>query len=372
MTGLGDTAARRDFGDLVTRWDALAPRLAADRDEGMAWLHDALDAAIKLEFSTIPPYLCALWSVEDQSAPVADAIRRIVQEEMLHMALACNMLVAIGGTPRIAEPGFAPVYPGPLAGGVHAGLEVGLAGLSDAVLEAFMVIELPEKPAAHETDELAAWALRLDHDLAGHETIGQFYDRLERAFTCLRPALSTDRQIAGPLAWFPVRDLDDVHEAITLIKHQGEGSALAPLEHDPIRPGDIELAHYYRFLEIRAGRRIAYCPERRVWGFGAEPLERPAIRPMAPVPPGGHPAPGRTVPPEVGTMLARFDERYTTLLAQLGAVWAEGDQGKLVQAIETMFSLEADARALMRIPIDPSNPASGTYGPCFRATGEMT
>lgn len=372
MTQVATSAAAGDFGDLVARWDAIELRLETAEDNarkaGEAWLRDALDAAIKLEFSTIPPYLCALWSIEDQAAPAADSIRRIVQEEMLHMALACNMLVALGGTPRIAEPGFAPLYPGRLAGGVHAELEVGLAGLSDEVLRTFMIIELPEKPVQAETDELKS-AAALDHDLSGHDTIGRFYDRLEVAFLILRPDFSTDRQIAGPLAWFPIRDLGDMHEAISLIKSQGEGATLTPLEHAPTAAGDVELAHFYRFLEIYARRRIEFLPDRGIWGFGS-PLERPACYPMAPVPPGGHPGPGRSVPPQVAELLDRFDDRYRTLLGQLHRLWAEGDQGALVRAIDAMFSLEADARALMQIPIDPLNPSSGTYGPCFRPSGQ--
>jgi hypothetical protein len=57
-----------------------------------------LQGAVSLEFSTLPPYLSALWSVKDDLSPVAKSIREIAQEEMLHMALACNMLSAIGGS----------------------------------------------------------------------------------------------------------------------------------------------------------------------------------------------------------------------------------------------------------------------------------
>jgi len=67
----------------------------------LSMLRAALQAAVTLEFSTLPPYLTAIWSVKDPLHLVADSILNILQEEMLHMALSCNMLVAIGGRPEI-------------------------------------------------------------------------------------------------------------------------------------------------------------------------------------------------------------------------------------------------------------------------------
>src|SRR6266436_4197622 len=89
-------------------------------EKRMECLKSALQAAITLEFATIPPYLTALWSIKDELCPVAQSIREVVHEEMLHMALACNMLASIGGKPGINRD--LPSYPGPLPGGVHRGL----------------------------------------------------------------------------------------------------------------------------------------------------------------------------------------------------------------------------------------------------------
>lgn len=66
-------------------------------------LKDALQTAIQLEFSTIPLYLCAAWSIMDTANPDRHTILGIVKDEMLHMGLACNMLSAIGGTPDICS-----------------------------------------------------------------------------------------------------------------------------------------------------------------------------------------------------------------------------------------------------------------------------
>ena len=83
-----------------------------EKRRGLEWLELALQSAVSVEFSTIPPYLSALWSIKDQMHPVAASIRNVVQEEMLHMSLACNMLTAIGCVPRINDPKMVPSYPG--------------------------------------------------------------------------------------------------------------------------------------------------------------------------------------------------------------------------------------------------------------------
>ena len=85
-------------------------------DRDVAWLKQALQWAIELEFFTIPPYLTAFWSVKNPTDPVAVAIREVLVEEMLHMSLACNMLVAIGGKPKIFDSSAAPRYPSSMPG----------------------------------------------------------------------------------------------------------------------------------------------------------------------------------------------------------------------------------------------------------------
>jgi hypothetical protein len=46
---------------------------AAQHD--LYWVKESLQAAIQLEFTTIPPYLCAPWSVKDDKDLVAGSIR---------------------------------------------------------------------------------------------------------------------------------------------------------------------------------------------------------------------------------------------------------------------------------------------------------
>ena len=147
-------------------------------------LKEALQAAVTLEFATIPPYLSALWSIKDELHPVTKSIREVVQEEMLHMALACNMLASLGETPQIAS--TVPQYPASLPGGVHKGLTVTLMGLSKESLQGFLWIERPltqvpiENPYGKEN---AGFDLdELDRQHPRDETIGEFYEQISKGF----------------------------------------------------------------------------------------------------------------------------------------------------------------------------------------------
>jgi hypothetical protein len=53
------------------------------------WLHHALQSAVELELYTIPPYLCALWSIKNLNPKdyVVQSLRSIVGEEMKHLGL---------------------------------------------------------------------------------------------------------------------------------------------------------------------------------------------------------------------------------------------------------------------------------------------
>lgn len=123
--------------------DSVARLLAMPEDgRGIDWLRSALQVAVELELSTIPPYLCGWWSIRDRGADAARLIRRIIDDEMYHLGVVCNLLVAVGGRPRIRA--AAPTYPGPLPGGVRAGVTVYLSGLTRSfVHDVMMAVEAP-------------------------------------------------------------------------------------------------------------------------------------------------------------------------------------------------------------------------------------
>ena len=105
-----------------------------------------LQWAIEVEHSTIPPYEYAMWSVVDPESAAATSIKYVAREEMLHAALAANLLTAIGGSPRFtgdavpATPTHAPPRP-------EEPLVLHLAPASvELVRDVFLRIEQPEEP----------------------------------------------------------------------------------------------------------------------------------------------------------------------------------------------------------------------------------
>lgn len=137
-------------------------------------LYAALQSAIELEHSTIPPYLTALYSIKfDYNQEAYKIILGVVREEMLHMTIAANVLNAIGGSPVINQPSFIPSYPGPLPMNI-GDLIVGLAPLSKEVLfDGFMKIEEPENPLYFPVK-----ALFTAEEPPQFATISQFYQAI--------------------------------------------------------------------------------------------------------------------------------------------------------------------------------------------------
>src|SRR5262249_11515766 len=137
------------------------------------WLRQSLQAAVELEFFTIPPYLTAMWSIETPKGRVYENIRRIVFQEMAHMDMVGNLLAAIRAPPpQIYDPHVVPRYPRPLPGEVRPDLLVGLERLSKALVrDVFMEIEHPE----------CAPVARRAHAMQSYDSIGEFYDAILEA-----------------------------------------------------------------------------------------------------------------------------------------------------------------------------------------------
>lgn len=337
----------RDIADLMA--DPAEPH---DLD----WLKQALQAALQLELATIPPYLCALWSISDTTSPVRDLITGVVLEEMLHMGLACNMLNTIGGSPKINTPEAVPRYPGPLPGRVRPGLIIPLKGLTkDGIINIFLEIEKPEGPPIVMDPAEGFRAAPLDIDL-GQEfaTIGAFYGAVLEAFQALPPGtINGERQLTAAFSTgvqlFTIRTLKDVETAIGEIRQQGEGTPLSPFSSE-----SGPLAHYYRFSEIVEGRKLIETSPGH-FRYAGDDIPFPSTYPMAETPPEGY------------LESTEFDRLFTHLLNSLQVAWETGDQKKLSQGIGAMFRLEGEATRLMQIPRPDG---AGNLGPCFRLSRE--
>lgn len=237
-------------------------------------LRHMVSTAVRVEFTTIPPYLTALYSITDSSSDAYQALRSVVVEEMFHVNQTANLLVGIGGRPSFTGEAV-PTYPAFLPSASRAASlpYVGLYRASPSVFQnVFMNIEMPapfDAPA----------------EGAQYNTIGQFYKAIEEGLVrCVDkygPA-AVFQQAAGVrqrtdiyLGKFggralDVHDLDSARFAILQIVEQGEGAVdptrpLASEEpfgayayygsrmdgtYGPILGTPFELSHYFKFKRV--------------------------------------------------------------------------------------------------------------------------
>lgn len=223
--------------------------------------------AAEVELCAIPLYLYAAYSIKTsgyyQWNPGMSAfrtIRSVVIEEMLHLCLARNLLVAVGGGDMVKfyDPEFMPKYPEAMPH--HAPeLILHLEPCSVELMQnVFMPFELPATKDAPPQD-------------AQYATLGQFYAAVRLGFNYLdaqgelwnenQPELQYNNAYwnndggGGPIR---VTDLTTAHEAIDMIVEQGEGMAPGdedvptewPYDRDTV---PLELSHYAKFKAIAEG-----------------------------------------------------------------------------------------------------------------------
>lgn len=322
----------------------------------------ALQQAVELEHSTIPPYLTALYSIRPgTNVTAAELIRSVVLEEMLHMGLASNLMIAIGGSPSIDSPSFVPLYPGSLPGGLAPGLTVRLRRCSIAQLrDVFMAIEQPQETV----EPVDGTVDPEDPEQKARFTIGWFYSEIERALDRLaaQGAITfgnEDRQVAVRIQahrLFKVGSLADAHRAIREIKEQGEGaSPLDPAE----APRRETLSHYYKFAEIVNGRQIVIGKDGFSYTGEPIPFDADGVFPMMDDPDTS------TLPPgsRAQTLSRQFNQTYQALLKALHRTF-NGEPGDFAATQGLMYSLELQAQQLMQTPSGRND--GTTAGPSFQ------
>jgi hypothetical protein len=320
-----------------------------------------LQWALEVEHSTIPPYLCALYSLKPGTNEIAASIiRSVVMEEMLHMTLVANLMNAVGGRPNVDHPRFVPQYPAYLPHSRKT-FRVQLRPFSKPAIDTFLKIERPAPPNAKPQG---------NH----YSTIGQFYEAVadavehlarklgEKKLFCGRRALqiSGNRYYYGaggePIA---VTDLASARAAIAVVVEQGEGLDYTIFDGD-FRFGQVdELAHYFRFMEIRAGRRFVPGDTPSGGPTGAEvTVDWDGRYPMRANPKVRQ----YRSKPEIHRLMVQFNERYTSLLGALHDAF-NGKQRRLLDAVPHMYELKYLAQTLMAIPSGRND--GTTAGPSF-------
>lgn len=282
-------------------------------------LKDALQLAMQLEFSTIPPYLCAQWSIKKDPDRVEGILHRVVSQEMSHFALAGNLLTAIGGVPRVGYAEFLPKYPIKyLPGGIYQKMPVDLRPLTHRQVLVFMQIECPEFPPV-------AFALT-----GRPATIGAFYSTIAESFSQLQPTIDANAACVEVPFAKRIQNVADAIVTIERIKSEGEG-----LEDSPEEPlGDNSVAHYYLFKEIYVGRRLIRTDEG--WKFKGEDVRFPEVVQFK----------RRGRPSEKSAL---FKEALSRLLLDLEECWSTSKAPN----VPRMFELQILGRKLIENGICP-------------------
>ena len=238
------------------------PIVVENREE----LFFLLSEAAQLEHMIMCQYLFATFSLKrDVSEGLTQAqleamkhweriVLDVAVEEMLHLALVNNLLVALGSIPYFDRPNF------PLQGKYFpAGIKLALLPFGERALQHFLFLERPEgmtreDAVGFEADGIPNPPMPLD-DIApeaqDYATVGHLYRGIEQGFRHLVEKYGEQQVFVGPpqaqmtqkyFGWpdlVPVTDLNSAVKAIETIVEQGEGAR-----------GDWQHAHYGKFLKV--------------------------------------------------------------------------------------------------------------------------
>ncbi|HYG49122.1 MAG TPA: ferritin-like protein [Allosphingosinicella sp.] len=309
-----------------------------------------LQTAIGIEFGTLPPYLYAKFSIlPGTNGAAVDRLGMIVGQEMIHLCLVCNIVNALGGTPKLV----APVYPctlgdiGPPGGDP---LMIHLLPFGPDAMAQGMAIEEPEEVPPYEV-------VGLLKAQGGAMTIGQYYAVID-AFLATLPASAwtpgnnqiTDAQFF-PGQLFAVNGYADAHLAIQQIVSEGEGAKDNPLDFQN------ELAHFYRFGELFYDKVLTKIPQEPGYQWGPEPLgvDWSAAYPAIPDP-GSHDFSKDSAAAQ--SAQAACNAAYTGMIDALQLA-VTGQAGQLGAAVRKMFDLRMAAMAALQIPLADGKSVAG-------------
>ena len=292
------------------------------------WIKLALQSAVELECSTLPLYLSALFSLEVQNYTAYNVIRSVAMEEMVHLAIAANMLAALGGTPHLKDLKLSYPTKG-LPGGTEPDLRVGLAQLSRPQLGHFMRVERPE------------FLLRRVYMDETYPTIAVFYEGIRGAIldnaATVRAAVQTgghSNQVGDNIGFKTITSspgvdpVDQLLNGIAEIVWQGEGTSRKSLFADAA--SEHEESHYARFAELYYGASyldprpaIELTLETEHEFFKGHPIAWPTVINTLAVPADGYARILALDPAAVAVAadLDAFDAAYSSILAALDAVW---------------------------------------------------
>jgi hypothetical protein len=339
-------------------------------------LQDCLRTALQLELSTIPPYLCGLYTIKEGSNVEAGAlIRSVVVEEMLHMVLVSNILNAITD-PKTIKKGdklfnvkdIIPVYPTPLPGGIIPEVPKGtppfkvqLLKFSREALDEFSTIERPSDPQA---------------PITGHfDSIGQFYEAIRYGLFRLNKTTPGGIFIGDPKRQITpehyygsggkitkVTTYEEAEEAIGEIVGQGEGIDGTISTEQVMFGEDIEYAHYFKFQEICFGRMYSANDTNFQMPVKSIPTGRPFTVSWSSVynMKANPKMKDYEHNPELLQKAIEFNKVYVQLLNGINDA-VSGEPDLLIKGITVMYDLKYKALELLNIPLENGECAGPTF-----------
>ena len=308
--------------------------IVIEHREALAYM---LREAAELEHTFMCTYLFAAFSLKrsvdegltpEQLAAVQrwrKAILHVAKQEMLHLALAQNLLVSIGAAPHFERPRLpcsASHFP--------PGIRLALLPLDERALRHFLYLERPEGMAVDDAEgfaavERAAALLAEPGEIVPHgqdfETIGHLYRAIEAGFVRLASQRGEARLFIGPpgaqatsasFGWPELRAVSDLAAASSVIEtivEQGEGAR-----------GEWKQAHFGRFHDMLDEYLALKAADP---GFvPARPVLAGVVRPHPEIP--DVPVIGDRATAHVADL---FNVAYEVLIVVLSRFFAHSDEG---------------------------------------------
>lgn len=240
------------------------PPLQVESREELVFL---LGEACEIEHGLMCEYLYAQFSLKrtvtegltpEQLARVQaweTTLIDVIKQEMLHLALATNILTAVGAAPHFDRPNF-PI----LSRWYPPGVQIALLPFGERALRHFMYLERPEGMTLDDAEGFAAQpdiqpVTTVDRPVAAvpeeWQTVGHLYRGIEAGLARLCGRYGEEAVFIGPpgaqavtatFEWkelTAVTDLASASRAIELIVEQGEGAR-----------GDWVKSHFGKFVGI--------------------------------------------------------------------------------------------------------------------------
>lgn len=344
-----------------------------DAQQKLAKIQKDLQTAIELELSTLPPYLTAYFSIHPgTNVDAANAIRSVFMEEMLHLCLAGNTLVSIGGEVKLGKNNV-PKYPLTLEFKGRE-FEINLEKFSKNAIQTFRRIELPDDMPPLEMSLTATE----DLDVDGY-SIGEFYnniikelDELNQEYQLSGKTLfsqDTSNQITETYFWrgggkpIAVTDINSAKAALEQIIDQGEGAAASLYDGDYDEyEQHKDLAHFYKFSQVYFERHYLPDDDPKSPPTGAPmSVDYTQVYPMLKNP--THEAYAHN--PDLQSLNHKFNQAYSLMLQQIEQAFA-GNPRVLYNAIMNgMHDLSPIATTMAKIELDPSQTHGYTGCPSF-------